>query len=57
MFFLNFKRHNFLWISKPFSDEESSIYETDMAVKIGFPQLREDACLKTDLTEEADVST
>ena len=42
------ERHNFLWISKPFSVEESSICDDDMAAKIEFLRLREDSSLKTD---------
>ena len=36
------ERHNFLWISQPFSVEENSISDDDMAAKIEFLQLRED---------------
>ena len=43
------ERHNFLWISKPFSVEESSISDDDMAAKIEFLRLREDSSLRTDL--------
>ena len=42
------ERHNFLWISKPFSVEESSICDDDMAAKIEFLRPREDSSLKTD---------
>ena len=37
-----------LWISKPFSVEESSICDDDMAAKIEFLRLREDSSLKVD---------
>ena len=42
------ERHNFLWINKPFSVEESSICDDDMAAKIEFLRLREDSSLKID---------
>ena len=41
-----------MWISKSFSVEENSIGDHDMAAKIEFLQLSEDARLKTDLTRE-----
>ena len=43
---------NFLWISTPFSVIENSIYDDDMAAKIKFLQLLENACLKSDITRE-----
>ena len=46
------ERHNFLWISQPFSVEENSIRDDDMAAKIEFLQLREDSSLKTGFTED-----
>ena len=46
------ERHNFLWISQPFSVEENSICDDDMAAKIEFLQLREDLSLKTGFTED-----
>ena len=45
------ERHNFLWISQPFSVEENSIRDDNMAAKIEFLQLREDSSLKTGFTE------
>ena len=36
------EQHNFLWIIQPFSVEENSISNDDMAAKIEFLQLRED---------------
>ena len=38
----------FLWISKPFSVEESSICDDGMGAKIKFLRLREDSSLRTD---------
>ena len=46
------ERHNFLWISQPFSVEENSIRDDDMAAKIEFLQLRENSSLKTGFTED-----
>ena len=46
------ERHNFLWISQPFSIEENSIRDDDMAAKIEFLQLREDSSPKTDFKED-----
>ena len=48
----NEERHNFLWISQPFSVKENSIRDDDMAAKIEFLQLREDSSLKTGFTED-----
>ena len=42
------ERHKFLWISKPFSVEESSICDDNMAAKIEFLRLGEDSSLKID---------
>ena len=42
------ERHNFLWISNPFSVEKSSICDDDMPAKIEFLRLRKDSSLKTD---------
>ena len=41
-----------MWISKPLSVEENSIYYDDVAAKIEFLQLHEDARLETDSTKE-----
>ena len=49
------ERHNFLWISKPFSSEESSICDNDMVAKIELLWLREDWSLKTINFAEKDV--
>ena len=46
------ERHNFLSISQPFSVEENSIRDDDIAAKIKFLQLREDSNLKTGFTED-----
>ena len=46
------ERHNFLWISQPFSVEENSIPDDDSAAKIEFLQLRKDSSLKTGFTED-----
>ena len=46
------ERHNFLWITQPFSVEENSIRDDDMAAKLEFFQLREDSSLKTGFTED-----
>ena len=47
----NFERHNFLWISKPFSVEENSNND-DVAAKTEFLQLQKNARPKTDLTRK-----
>ena len=41
-----------MWISQPFSVEENSIRDDDMAAKIEFFQLRENSSLKTGFTED-----
>ena len=46
------ERHNFLWISQPFSIEENSIRDDDMASKIELFELREDSSLITGFTED-----
>ena len=46
------ERHNFFWISKPFSGKENSICDGYAAAKIEFFQLRKDARFKTNLTRE-----
>ena len=46
------ERHNFLWISKPFSVKENFICNDDMAAKIEFLRLRKDSSLKTDFAGE-----
>lgn len=45
-------RHKNLWISKPFSIEESCISDDDMAAKIEFLGLREDSNLKINFARE-----
>ena len=46
------EQHNFLCISQPFSVEENSICNDDMAAKIEFLQLRNDLSLKTGFPED-----
>ena len=46
------KQHNFLCFSQPFSVEENSIHNDDMAAKIEFLQLRKDLSLKTGFTKD-----
>ena len=46
------ERHNFEWISKPFSGKENPSCDDDRAAKIEFLQLHEDARFETDIIGE-----